>query len=709
MKRRLWGSFLVLLLAACSSSPVDLPQTTSTFSFTVDPAAQTVNLVSAPAALSIQAEDRSRVLVPGEDLSLESYTFVFLPGNVLTIDAVFKNVSDQTFTNLSFSRGAGSSNVVNSTEPDVVATLAPGASTGPLRFEVQHRGQSFSYEVEATATVETGGADCADPVTIPDEVLRQAVRDALNKPEGDITCADMASLTELRQRGRQGENGIPNRFVENLEGLQYAVNLTTLQLMGNLALNDVTLLSTLTKLTDLDLSGNRIGDIGPLSTLVNLTRLDLGFNLNIEDVSPLSNLTGLETLVLNINQIADIAPLSGLVNLRRLDLGTNFVADLSPLVTNTGVGNDDDRLDLRFNCLDVSPGSPTLEAVDVLESRNPDVQNVFLGTQRESDEDCGRLPPPPPTEECSDPITIPDFSLELSVRAELQKPEGDITCADMATLTQVIVGNYENGEDNDVAFSLEGIEFAINLKKFEFSIATDEVDSSYLVPLGSLTSLTELVIKNENYRFLEDLPDLDFSLLGGLTNLTKLFLPPARVSDIGFISNLTELTYLGLVASEVNDFSPLANLTSLKELFLRSGDLEGKSTQISDISILSNLTNLTDLGLEGNNISDISVLSGLTDLVNLDLRFNRITDLTAISGLTNLVNLFLYNNIISDISPLVTNPGLGDGNDQIGLRENCFSVTPGSEALQDIMVLEDRNPDVENVYFSSQTSARCNP
>ena len=217
----------------------------------------------------------------------------------------------------------------------------------------------------------------------------------------------MASLTELRQRGRQGENGIPNRFVENLEGLQYAVNLTTLQLMGNLALNDVTLLSTLTKLIDLDLSGNRIGDVSPLSTLVDLTRLDLGFNLFIKDVSPLGGLTMLETLVLNINQITDITPLSGLVNLRRLDLGTNFVADLGPLVTNEGVGNDDDRIDLRFNCLDVAPGSQALDDVDTIENRNTDLQNVFLGTQRESDEDCGRAPPPPPAEECTDPGNYP--------------------------------------------------------------------------------------------------------------------------------------------------------------------------------------------------------------------------------------------------------------------------------------------------------------
>ena len=79
---------------------------------------------------------------------------------------------------------------------------------------------------------------------------------------------------------------------------------------------------TLTKLTSLNLSGNQISDIKPLSNLTNLTFLDLEGN-QISDIKPLSNLTKLTTLSLWENKISDIKPLSNLTNLAYLYLAKN--------------------------------------------------------------------------------------------------------------------------------------------------------------------------------------------------------------------------------------------------------------------------------------------------------------------------------------------------------------------------------------------------
>ena len=379
MKRILWGSLLIFILAACgTSSNPEVPQATNTFSFTVDPAARSVELAAAPAgALAARAEDGSRVLVPRTDLSLKSYTFTFLPGNILAIDASFRNVSGKTFKNLTFSRAASSDNIVSSSEPDVVETLESGASTSTLRFMVQHQGQRFAYEVDASATVtapEPGGTECTNPVNIPDDILRRRIRSVIGKSQGDITCADMASLESLSIESLYSYVG----EVYNLEGLQFAVNLTELRVSFT-ELTDLRPLSGLTSLQGLDVASNKIDDISPLQGLTNLTGLSVANN-NISDISAVSDLLRLERLILAFNPITDIGPLSGLEDLQILLICNNRISDLGPLVANPGIGNGDDFIDLSVNPLDLSPGSKASQDIETLERRNPNIPNIF-GTE----------------------------------------------------------------------------------------------------------------------------------------------------------------------------------------------------------------------------------------------------------------------------------------------------------------------------------------
>ena len=67
----------------------------------------------------------------------------------------------------------------------------------------------------------------------------------------------------------------------------------------------------MTQLVALDLPGNPISDISPLSNLTQLTWLNLSSNA-ISDVAPLSNLTQLTLLALENNSIQDISPLVNL-------------------------------------------------------------------------------------------------------------------------------------------------------------------------------------------------------------------------------------------------------------------------------------------------------------------------------------------------------------------------------------------------------------
>ena len=171
-----------------------------------------------------------------------------------------------------------------------------------------------------------------------------------------------------------------------------------------------------------------------------------------------------------------------------------------------------------------------------------------------------------------------------------------------------------------------------------------------------------------------------------MERLTIVWAPNSNISNLTgleYATNLTEL-YLGvgvgqstINSNSVSDLSPLAGLTKLTWL-----DLDGNA--ITDISALAGLTNLEVLGLWSNSITDISPLARLNKLTFLGLTNNSISDISSLAGLNSLRLLYLTNNSISDISPLVSNTGLGSG-DQVFLRGNpldAASINTHIPALQ---------------------------
>ena len=101
----------------------------------------------------------------------------------------------------------------------------------------------------------------ADVVSFPDPGLEAAIREAINKPTGDIHDANLAELTHLDAR---------ERSISNLAGIQHCIDLMEL----NLWLNEIIEISPLSGLTNLTAFQYR-----PQSAISNVFYINSGFRL----------------------------------------------------------------------------------------------------------------------------------------------------------------------------------------------------------------------------------------------------------------------------------------------------------------------------------------------------------------------------------------------------------------------------------------------
>lgn len=163
-------------------------------------------------------------------------------------------------------------------------------------------------------------------VLFPDPNLEAVVREAINKPTGEILESDLLGLKMLVAYQKE---------IKSIVGLEYCADLNTLYINGN-EIEDISSLAGLTKLVILILGDNQISDISALKNLVNLSNCFLSQN-QISDISALAGLTKLDDLSLSINSINDISALANLTDLRHLRLTDNQISDISPIASLTNL------------------------------------------------------------------------------------------------------------------------------------------------------------------------------------------------------------------------------------------------------------------------------------------------------------------------------------------------------------------------------------
>ena len=590
--------------------------------------------------------------------------------------------------------------------------------------------------ISATATQRAG-------VNIPDANLRAKIESALGKTSGaTITATEMATLTSLTAQDAR---------ITNLTGLETATNLTTLKLGNNAisnisALSDLTnltelhlwdnqfsnisALAGLTNLTRLYLWGNSISDISHLSGLTNLTQLRIGENSisnisavsslrnltylsvkenaisdisavagltnltqlqignnTISDITPVQSLTNLEWLDMPNNSISDISPVQNLTQLVELYFQDNAVSDLSPLVTNTGLGTDDE-LDVRGNLLSypsIYTHIPALQAKNVyvdFDNRVATAPVKISGDTQQGNTDATLTQPFIVEVQDGSSVAFAGVPVTFAVTAGGGTLSATSTTTDVNGRTQSTLTLGNTAGTNTVRVSVTGITQTIT-----FTATATTAPVVTVSPIANRTPQVRdaIIAALPGVNSVNDVTEAHLSTIRSL-NLRNKGISVLNAGDFDGLTALTELRLQEnrLTTLHANIFS---GLSALSTLYLNNNQLASLPT-----TVFSDLSSLSNLYMNNNRLPSLpeTVFSGLTLLRQINMHTNLLTTLpvNVFSGLTSLNQIYINNNRLTSLPENVFSGRTGlvylylDGNRLTSLPANLFSGLSALEQLK---------------------------
>ena len=368
--------------------------------------------------------------------------------------------------------------------------------------------------------------------------------DQLYLPVGELTSLEglegAAGLTELNLSGPM--------YITDLSPLEGLTNLQRLYLYtsgnsGGVVAKDLSCLSGLTQLTEVNIQVDGLESLNGIENLTKLTTLRLYRSGNydsavLRDISALQNLTNLKELQLYVAaEVQDFSPLSGLTGLNNLNLYGDFIcSDLSFLSGMTELRElyvVGDSLNIRMKDLTALQDLTKLQTIQLSVGALESLHGLE----------------------------------NLTNLTEIYLTGNDATFTDttpLRNLTKVRTLRLPNrGYDVETACDLSGLAGMTSLQEFDFS---GKILS--LEPLAGLTSLKTLDINDQSN---ETSPALDLSPLASLKSVTDLNISTSRggadLTAIGQMTGLrTAYVNIGRYNNPVRDLSPLANLTNLTSL-----------------------------------------------------------------------------------------------------------------------------------------------
>ncbi len=596
---------------------------------------------------------------------------------------------------------------------------------------LQGRGVTVHFDPPTEAPAACSAAD-EDLVEIGDAALRHCVERALGKGAGQtISETEMATLSELSCDARYDDE-IPDRprldpvhnphgTVSDLAGLEFAVNLSSLELRGNESLFDLSPLADLSSLTRLGLSNNDIADLSPLAGLASLTHLLLVDNAVTDlsplarlaslrrlllsgnavlDLSPLSRLTSLTHLLLVDNAVTDLSPLGGLASLETLHLGSNAISDLSPLAGLTSLTDLSlhrnlvadisglaklvslDSLNLTGNFIvDVSAlrGLEALTSLALSSNRisdiSPLVDNTGLGA--------GWLYP--------DYVNLRSNRIPCGTNARGVHALRSRGASVFADAVRIGAPAQVTATAGDETVQLSWLAPAgCHVVRYEVRYGIGESpdfgpwDAVEAVENGAMNYTVDSLINGRRYAFEVRAIGSDSA---GLVRRTEVALAEDPVGPVAIVDERLSAGIAQALGKATRPSQPgrpfASSQSSASEVVITQEDmatltdLDLRGMDIADLTGLEYALNLRRLLLSGNRVTSLDAIEGLQFLSALDLSANGLSDISSLSRLHALERLWLNDNEIADIWPLAVNMELGAGevrshgsSDYVDLRGN---------------------------------------
>lgn len=513
--------------------------------------------------------------------------------------------------------------------------------------------------------------------------------------DGKITEYDMAQITQLI---------LPyfSNTEENLQGLQYCINLEELSIYNGTnysVISDLTKIKKLIvnnienqddynailKLQDLQsielsnidftkynlydiaeqiqnleklsISSCRIQSFEEIGKFQNITELYISycytpdnFNSKVECIEKINDLSKLKNITLDGMRLEDISFLQGNETIEYLSIPNNNIKNIDIILTIKNLkyliiyGNN-------ISDLSILEGSTLLQnSWEIRQSIETEQLEVFQGEKLEIDV-------PYIVKQAMDSNS--SFYMEgLEIVNKSYQDEKNTKVNDDKTKIIIDATNQEIGEKSEwLQIQGEGL---LEGTTIEVSyVVRAKGDKTKEVEFGS-DKLKEYLLENNDIDRDGKITQYD---MVQIQNICIYEFPIGNLKGLEYAINLESLRFsieYPQQNSQTIDISQLAQLTKLKSLYLYGNtedvsvisnlkNLECLELSVSyynpeNINVIENLTNLKYLYLSGGNIKSLDIVKNLTKLECLSIRGNLhdLEDLTPINNLTTLKTLNIY-------------------------------------------------------------------